>query len=532
MAGLSGVMFALAFPPLQFFPLGFIFVIPLLFALEQKPSHWFRLTYVFAFFQHLLTIWWIGSWRENADIFLMISGIIMVVLHPFFNFLIFWAYKFFRRKLPLEKALLTLPLIWTLYDWLKAQTEFAFPWLSLAYTQTYNLYWNQIADIASVYGIDILLVYANVFIFQLINRYITQGASLSDFIKQKAQLRYIITIAGIILLPMTYSIVKMNEYSIPLSNKKLDIALIQPNINPWNKWESNVFSNIDRHKRIQDSLINTKKNIDLAIWTETAITYASIPMNSKPYQLPFLQEALDKDDFSMITGFSEVYLYDGSEEAPATANTIPETTTKYQMFNAALLLSPEKYQDTTQVYRKMILTPFSERIPYLDNLTFLKSALQWSVGISNWGLGWKQQNLNCHTDKETFKVAPIICIESTSPHFVRNFTKIGAEILLILTNDSWFLTTPGPAQHLAIAQMRAIENRRFIARCSNSGISGYIAPNGKVIETLPAGDNAGMIKSIPALNNLTFYASYSDVIMIIIALGLAAFIVVAFRANK
>lgn len=530
LAGLSGVIFALSFPPMHFFPLGFIFIIPLLFALESKPSHWYRLTYTFAFFQHLLSIWWIGSWQENADIFLMISGIIMVTLHPFFDFLIFAGYKFFRKRLSLESAALTLPLIWTLYDWLKAQTEFAFPWLSIGYTQTYNFYWNQIADISSVYGIGLLLMYANVLIFLLISKFMQQHYPFKEYIKGPTQKKYVLALILIVLLPMSYSIIKMNEYSNSTSNKKLDIAVIQPSINPWNKWESTVSSNISRHKHIQDSLI-AKHKINLALWTETAVTYSNIQMNSKPYNMPFLQEDIDKHKFSIITGFSEVYLYGKDEEAPATANPIPELNTKYQMFNAALLLSPEQYNDTTQVYRKMILTPFSERIPYLDNLSFLKSALQWSVGISNWGLGWEQKNLNCHTDAGTFKLAPIICIESTSPHFVRYFTKLGAEILLILTNDSWFLNTPGPAQHLAIAQMRAIENRRYIARCSNAGISGFIAPNGEIVDTLPAGENAGMIKSVPALNNLTVYASYSDVIMIIIALSLVAYIVLAIRAK-
>ena len=84
MSALSGLLYVLAFPPIPFNFLAFIFISPLLFALEQKPTHWFRLTYLTFLIQHIGTLWWVGSWQEDSDPFLMIASIVLCVFHPFF----------------------------------------------------------------------------------------------------------------------------------------------------------------------------------------------------------------------------------------------------------------------------------------------------------------------------------------------------------------------------------------------------------------------------------------------------------------
>ena len=115
-----------------------------------------------------------------------------------------------------------------------------------------------------------------------------------------------------------------------------------------------------------------------------------------------------------------------------------------------------------------------------------------------------------HTDRGDFQVAPIICIESISPNFVRKFAALGAGIFTIITNDAWYNYTFGPPQHFAIAQMRAIENKRYLARCANGGISGFISPTGRIINTAEQYQNSAITESIPELNDLTIYSRFGD----------------------
>ncbi len=110
----------------------------------------------------------------------------------------------------------------------------------------------------------------------------------------------------------------------------------------------------------------------------------------------------------------------------------------------------------------------------------------------------------------TQKVGTIICLESIYPDFVREFTKQGANLLCIMTNDGWFDGTPGPYQHFAIAQMRAVENRRTIARCANTGVSGFILPDGSIQSVLPVRQRGAVQYDVPLFDGQTLYVQYGD----------------------
>lgn len=515
MSALSGLLYVLAFPPMPFNFLAFIFIIPLLFALEQKPTHWFRLTYLTFLIQHLGTLWWVGSWQEDSDPFLMIASIVLCVFHPFFYFVPLSIYRYIRKRSGLTSALLALPFIWAAFEWGTSLSEWAFPWISVGYSQTAAYYWNQFADIGGLFSIGLVIMAVNVLVFKLITNYSEyRGPNFKNFISMRENYLHTAAIALLFIVPTLYSLVRLSQFDdveIYKTNRKLNIAIIQPNINPWQKWSRDPYQNIADHQRVQDSLRRHHHNIELSLWSETSITYANLDMNSRPYNLNFLQRWADSSNLSILSGFSEIYLYPNAKSAPVTASPFRGDSSKfYQSFNSAILMSPERFNDSIQIYRKMILTPVSERIPYVDVIEFAKDMLRWDVGISNWGKGWHQSNLTVHTDKGDFKVAPIICIESINPNFVRKFAALGAGIFTIITNDAWYNYTFGPPQHFAIAQMRAIENKRYLARCANGGISGFISPTGRIINTAEQYQNSSITESIPELNDLTIYSRFGD----------------------
>jgi apolipoprotein N-acyltransferase len=194
-----------------------------------------------------------------------------------------------------------------------------------------------------------------------------------------------------------------------------------------------------------------------------------------------------------------------STEAPPSARTDIRTGLKYDWFNAAAYLQPGA--DTAAWYGKMKMVPFAERIPYADLFTFV-DFLRWDVGIGGWQIG---PDTTVFRDMRTgSRFAPLICYESTYPGFVSAFVRRGAELLVILTIDSWWGRMSGAFQHQRFAVFRAVENRRWVARCAVGGISCYIDPWGRVHDATELFTRAVLTRTITARRELTFYTQHGD----------------------
>ena len=165
------------------------------------------------------------------------------------------------------------------------------------------------------------------------------------------------------------------------------------------------------------------------------------------------------------------------------------------------------------IHRKTNLTPFGERLPFADQFTFAMQWIQWGVGISSWGVGQVREPLPLPLrGGDTAKVGVIICIESIYPETARDLVRNGADVLCVITNDAWYNGTPGPRQHYDIARMRAIEQRRDIARVGNSGISGTIAADGSsTYELAPMTTTVGH-GTVGRQRVTTIYAALGDIL--------------------
>jgi apolipoprotein N-acyltransferase len=187
----------------------------------------------------------------------------------------------------------------------------------------------------------------------------------------------------------------------------------------------------------------------------------------------------------------------------------------------------------------MRLTPLAERFPYIDYLPFMKDLLVWGVGISSWTIGDNLTPLTLVNDSlksggvnDSIRLGKIICIESIHPHHIRDLVLQGTNMLIVITNDSWYDYTAGPRQHYIIAAARAIESRRYIARCANSGVSGVISPTGKSIAEATQYQKTAIAVSVPLvdINELTLYTKIGDVCPYICFI--VVIIVVAVFRNK
>lgn len=178
--------------------------------------------------------------------------------------------------------------------------------------------------------------------------------------------------------------------------------------------------------------------------------------------------------------------------------------------NSAFLISPTG--DFFGSYQKTQLLPFAEHLPRL---------FQW---LDGW---WPTAGYTSGEPSPTLllpgaRFAVAICYEVTIPGFFRQAIHDGAEFLVNLTNDAWLGDTGGPEQHLQAAVMRAVESRRWLVRASNSGVSGFIAPSGRVISPSRLFTTATLQHAIALQRDETFYTRWGDWFVYLCVAGVVA----------
>ena len=123
-----------------------------------------------------------------------------------------------------------------------------------------------------------------------------------------------------------------------------------------------------------------------------------------------------------------------------------------------------------------------------------------------------QDNRTNFKSNENVIVAPIICYESIYGSFITEYVRNGAQFLAVISNDAWWGNTEGHRQLLSYSRLRAIENRRAIARSANTGVSAFINKNGEIVKKINYNEKGILIGNVGLETKLTFYAKYGDYI--------------------
>ncbi|MCW8850382.1 MAG: apolipoprotein N-acyltransferase, partial [Melioribacteraceae bacterium] len=483
----SGILLGLSFPPLPFPYLLFVALIPYLIVLEKRSSlaEINRLTYFTIFFFNLITLYWVGSWTPDADTFLMIAGSVLMFFNPLVFLIPSTLYYFARKYINKRAALLLLPWFWLFYEYIYSVSDFKFPWLSLSNGLPYFTSYIQIADIIGSYGLTILIIYANIFAY-------LSWETLSA--EKKIKLQYPITYLLIIILPVLYGAVQLSSDS--QSDEKITVGLIQPNLNPNKKWE---IGNIDEQVEMYIGLTKdaVKKGAELIIWPETALP-VYLMTNRYDKQSTFIQNFVDSSNIPILTGMPHANFYLDATEAPIDAKPLKNSKGAYTSYNSILLFSPDK---GVEQYGKIKLVPFGEKVPLVDIIPVLGKWIKWNVGISSWNTGKDTLVFSAKTPKVDYYIGGIICIESIYPDFVSAFVEKNADFIAVVTNDSWYGNSSGPYQHKEISVLRAVENRRFVVRAANGGISCIIDQFGRTISATKMFEKAVLVGEVDLINN-------------------------------
>ncbi len=510
---ISGILIGLSFPPIPLPYLIFIGLVPYFFALSQREglAEINRLTYFTAFFFNIITLYWVGGWLPNSDPFLMIAGTTLFFFNPVVFLIPSTLYYFAKKVFNKNIALLLLPFFWVTYEYAYSVTDFKFPWLTFGNSLPYFTSYIQIAEIIGVYGLTLLIIFSNVFIYR----------SIKVYIEEKKFDKFSISVAAaILIIPIVYGNYKISNYLEP--EETIRVGLIQPNLDPNEKWKAgSLDEQLNLYLDLSTQAISS--GAELLIWPETALpVYLLAGRYSN--EVNKLHEFVDTNNVPILTGMPDATFYRDRNKAPEDAKPLSNSKTVYTSYNSVLLFQPGI--KNVQKYGKIKLVPFGEKVPLVDVLPFLGDWIKWEVGLSGWNTGRDTTVFNTTIEGRDIKIGGIICIESIYPDFTSVFVKKGAEFIAVVTNDSWYGDSSGPYQHKEISVIRAVENRRAVVRAANGGISCLIDPLGRTLADTKMYTRTFLVVNVPLEHNLTFYtqqpllipwiASVISVIMIMV----------------
>ena len=475
---LSAILLVLSLPNINLEFFAWFAFVPFFFALDGKgPLGSFGCGFLTGFASFLGALYWIiVAVHTYGYIPLVPSGLILLLLVGYLS--LFYGvfalvHRFLRQRLGSHQAVFLAPFVWVSLEYLRSFFLTGFPWAMVGHTQYLNLAFVQMADLTGVYGLSFVILLINATVYLILRE-----GSLRRFPYRAGAMTVIVLLASLI-----YGYTRIHAIDRKVSQQPvLKVAVTQGNIDQSIKWdESFQKQTLKIYERL--SLRVAQERPDLIIWPETATPF-------------FFQDAKEYQPLVLnIPRETGAYVLFGS----------PSYTVKGQKvshYNSTYLISPGG--EIVGKYDKIHLVPFGEYVPLKDLLFFMGSL---GEGIGDFKSGKEATLLSL--PQARFGV--VICFEIIFPDLCRQLVRRGADFLVTLTNDAWFRRTSAPYQHMAIATFRAVENRVFIARAANTGISGFIDPKGKIMNHGGIFTEDALNGTIRRMNEKTFYTLYGDV---------------------
>lgn len=484
--------------------------------------------------------WWVA----NAG---LIPGLIANYLNAFFMATAFWLYhKFnltfdFRRwtekenpeslseiqsklQTPTSKvqSLISLTVFWIGFEYLHLNWDVSWTWLTLGNAFAERTFMIQWYEYTGVFGGTIWVLWTNYLIFEWYSRVVNRKSDNTDWRRffLPRHLKIISAIAIAIILPLLVSFFIYTGLSnTGIENKSMSVVIVQPNYEPvLQKFDVPEAVQLQKFLRLAAEKVDS--NTDYLVFPETSFSFHNVnTWNEKP-----VVQALEKfvgryPKLHLVLGIDAIKTYaEYVRKKPATLTASSIRTYKnpdgsftfWEAYDAATQISNDA--DNLPLYKKSKLVPGPELLPFPQIFFFLEPLFE-KMGGSTVGLGTQPERSVFNNAQKNLKIAPVVCYESIYGDFCTGYVRNGANALFVVTNDGWWGNTPGYRQHLLFGRLRAIELRRPLAHCANTGTSCFIDTQGNISEATKYGTDAVIKKNIEIPNNtLTFYARYGDYI--------------------
>jgi apolipoprotein N-acyltransferase len=374
------------------------------------------------------------------------------------------------------------------------------PWDQLGYSQVDNALVNQLAPWTGVYGISFVLVG--------VNALLTGGLMLESRPHIGRRDRRILRAIGVLLMMAGVVGVSIPP---PQPAPTATAVLIQPNLdvaadNLWSgpgEWEQHI-AEFQRLAGLQ------------------CITYiAGIPQTGAPTGEIICPPYPTHPDLVVWPESPAPFIERNAHYEQAMTALARQTQAPLIVGNLGVDFPVEgglRYYNSARIegadgarvgrYDKTHLVPFGEYIPYKELLFF---AHKLTGRVSEFTRGTDRKVFRLPTaNGEAHRYGVFICYESVFADEVRHFAQLGAEVLVNISDDGWYGDTSAPWQHLNMARMRAIENRRWILRDTNNGVTAVIDPYGRVRQSIPRHQTDALPAQFGFRSDVTFYTAHGD----------------------
>jgi apolipoprotein N-acyltransferase len=564
LALLSAVLLNFCFPVAGPLPpwravLSWFALVPLLYALlaEKNVAHprylrrsaiagWFfgLLFYIlncYWIYQTMLIYGGVPPFGSAGILFLFSAG--LGFYGALFGFLTAW----FRRRFGLSAALALAPFAWAAIDLLASRFT-SVPWDQLGYAQVDNLGLTRLAPVTGVYGITVVLVLGNALIAAAILSYVSRVPHVRipgrGPQRSKTARLFLQAFAFVVILQFSRWLPS------PAAPTQATAVLLQENLtvhqdNSWpdqawdekthsflHPWNENIarflraseqsctpyFTGLPQPETVTPSPACTATPISLVAWPE-----APSPFRGWDPRFTSAMATLAQTTHATIVA-GNISADQGTDE-----NGQPTEDD----YNSASVFSPAG--PLIGRYDKIHLVPYGEFIPYRNLFSFAKHLTQ---NVSDFSRGKERkvfpigENAAGNRGENSHRFGIFICYESVFADEIRHFAANGAGVLVNISDDAWYGDTSAPWQHLNMARMRAIENRRWILRDTNDGVTAAVDPYGRITQSVPRHIFTSLAVRYGYRSDITFYSRYGDVFALLCALIVLAAAAAAYRSAK
>jgi apolipoprotein N-acyltransferase len=440
---LSGLLMALAFPRAGQGWLAWLALVPLFLILPYRPwRSGFSAGVVF----FAVLLYWLNlvmtTYGQLPWLLSIAAYLILAVYLALFWAASCWCAVRVRNRLDLPLPV-AVAVCWGALEYVRSWLLTGFPWGCIAYSQLDVPWLVQGADLFGVYGLVVAIVGVNALVAE----------ALRPMLERRALAWRPLAVAIVVVtFQLGYGAWMLSRPA--TAGDALRVALVQGNIDQHLKWDPAFLQQtLDRYSQLSAQAVEP----DLIVWPESATPFFYQNGGQRAYQV------------RAVARQQQAYLLFGSPSYQRADAAGEKDRVAY--LNSAYLLSPQAQQLGRS--DKVHLVPFGEYVPLWGMFGLVEKL---ATGIGDFVPGTLQPlTLDGH------QAGVLICYEAIFPELARSLVAQGAQVLINITNDAWFGNSAAPWQHLDMARMRAVENRVWVLRSANTGVSALIDPTGRVV---------------------------------------------------
>jgi len=382
---------------------------------------------------------------------------------------------------------------WLLSEWLRSLGTLGYPWALLASTQIAFLPLLQAVAWVGSFGLGGAIAFVN--------------ALFSEWWRQRRG-KYIAF--AVVFLVVLCGLGRLEQWRVErgmASAPHLKVAVVQGNFGK-ERWRPDVTFEelreiLQTHLHLSERA--AKQGARLIVWSETALPWRLREDGQWSYGAGEVQRLADKFQVALFVGAGE---WQGGKS-----------------YNSCFVFAPQKVLRRVGVYRKIRLVPFGEYIPATGLFPWLDKILPHAPVQTAPGNLWSVPPLRFKDANLVVKPAVAICFESLFPFHMRKLVagqslqSSPANLVVIITNDSWFGNTLAPYHHARAAILRAVEMRRSVVRGAGTGISLIVLPDGKVVRVAGWNERKTLTASVPLVSERSCYQICGDLPFVVLAVA-------------